>query len=227
VSYQRTQASQDPRRSDGEVASYGVSVYGGVQAGALSLSGEAGYSQRDIDTTRRVLVGMVDETLRADYQAQALHVQARVGYPIATERGAIEPFVSLAYVSVDTDGFTEDGGSAALTRGDQSDSVTFATLGVRVMQEFGPNGRDGGLFGSLGLRHAEGDILPRSDMAFASNPGVSFTVAGAPIAENALALEGGIRWQLGENSSLTASYRGDIADEAQSHGASLRFAMAY
>jgi hypothetical protein len=42
-----------------------------------------------------------------------------------------------------------------------------------MMKEFGPNGRDGGLFGSLGLRHAEADIPPRSQMVFASNPGVS------------------------------------------------------
>jgi outer membrane autotransporter protein len=227
VNYQLAELEQEPRRSEGDVDTLGVSIYGGVRAGALALSGEAGHSWRDISTTRQVTVGLIDETLRASYDAQASHVQVRIGAPMGDGPTTIEPFLALAYVNVETDGFTETGGTAALTRDDDSDSVVFSTAGLRLMSEFGPEGRDGGIYGVLGWRHAEGDILPEQEVAFASNPGVTFVTAGAPIAEDSLALEAGLRLMLGPRTSLTASYRGDIADEAQDHAASLRLAFTH
>ena len=149
-----------------------------MRAGAFNLSGEIGYDARDIGTERRVLVAGTEQHLLADYDAQSTHVQGRIGYVIEMGASALEPFLSLAYVNVETDAFTETGGSAALMRAAQSDEVSFTTLGVRMAREFGLNGRDGAVFGSIGWRHAEGDILPNAEMAFASNPGVTF-VSGA------------------------------------------------
>lgn len=223
--HRQSEAAQDPLRSSADISSTGVSIYGGVRMGALSLSGDAGFAWRDISSERRVLVGPLDETLTASYGARAAHAQVRLGIVNRFGDSVFEPFVALSYVQIDTDGFTEDGGSAALARADQSDSVLFSTLGVRLMQEFGPEGRDGALYGVIGWRHAEGDILSEQEIAFASNPGVLFEIAGTPLAEDILAIEAGLRLAIGANSALIAAYRADLSEDGEEHAASLRLSI--
>nr|WP_246252799.1 autotransporter domain-containing protein [Mesorhizobium camelthorni] len=68
----------------------------------------------------------------------------------------------------------------------------------------------------VGWRHAFGDVTPLSSFAFAgSDP---FTIAGTPIAEDALVLEAGVDFGLTEKASLGVSYFGQIGDGAQDHG---------
>jgi hypothetical protein len=73
------------------------------------------------------------------------------------------------------------------------------------MRDIGPDGRNGGLYGELGWRHAEGDLRPAQRVAFASDPGVTFGIAGAPIAEDALAVEAGWRVSLDERTNVVVA----------------------
>src|SRR5690606_28358281 len=87
-----------------------------------------------------------------------------------------------------TDAFTESGGAGALSSAANSVVGAFSTLGVRVERQFALE--DGMLLtasGGIGWRHAFADT-PVAANSFAG--GDSFTVAGAPIGGDAVALSG-------------------------------------
>lgn len=62
----------------------------------------------------------------------------------------------------------------------------------------------------LGWRHVLGALNPDPTQAFASAPATPFTVYGAPLARNALALELGADWRVDKAASLGLAYSGQI-----------------
>jgi outer membrane autotransporter protein len=69
--------------------------------------------------------------------------------------------------------------------------------------------------GTLAWRHAVGDLDPAATLAFSG--GDAFSIVGAPIAENAALIETGFDLLSEKNVTLGASYRGQIAKDAQDH----------
>ena len=60
-----------------------------------------------------------------------------------------------------------------------------------------------------GWRHAFGTVTPTSTVAFAG--GNSFTVSGAPIARDAMALEAGFDFAVADNISAGLTYGGQLS----------------
>ncbi|MEO3435600.1 autotransporter domain-containing protein [Inquilinus sp. CAU 1745] len=215
--YSRSSFDVDERGSSGEADSYHLGLYGGTQWGALGLRLGAAYSWHDIGTDRSVVVPGLADSLSADYDAATAQTFGELGYRIGREALAFEPFVSLAYVNLHTDGFTEDGGAAALA-GDSADTdAAFTTLGLRASAGFTPGEIEVKARGMLGWRHAFGDVTPLSTHAFAG--GDIFTIAGVPIAQDAAILEAGLDFQVTETTTLGLSYSGQIAGGSSDHGA--------
>ena len=132
--------------------------------------------------------------------------------------GAItfEPFANLAYVNLQTDGFAEQGGAAALTGKSGNTDTSFTTLGMRGSTSLDLGGLAVKATGSLGWRHAFGDVMPESNLSFAS--GSAFTVTGIPIAKDAAVMDTGFDLAMSPNTVLGVSYSGqfgpDIADNS-------------
>jgi subtilase-type serine protease len=139
----------------------------------------------------------------------------------------VEPFGALAYVNLDTEGFTEKGGAAALTgmAGDQS--VTFTNLGARfgttMLFGFGRTT----VHGMVAWQHALDPVTPTSTLASDGGAGVPFTVAGIPIATDALRLEAGFDWALSDRASLALAYSGQIAAHVQDHGLKAKLSVRF
>jgi uncharacterized protein with beta-barrel porin domain len=57
-----------------------------------------------------------------------------------------------------------------------------------------------------------GDVTPDSTLAFASAPSIPFTIAGAPIARDSLAIEAGFDWKLASNATLGVFYSGELGN---------------
>jgi len=129
--------------------------------------------------------------------------------------GAIdfEPFVGLAYVNLQTDGYTEPGGIAALSSGSDSTDATYSTLGLRAATTFALGSFEATAKGMLGWRHAFGDITPTSAYQFASGSS-PFTVGGVPIAEDAALVEVGLDLQLLPLATFGVAYGGQFGDGA-------------
>ena len=120
---------------------------------------------------------------------------------------ALEPFANIAYVLVD--GGINETGVVAVTGSSKLDT-TYTTLGLR-----GATALTSTLTarGTLGWRHAFGDVTPVAALAFQSG-GSAFALAGSPIARDALVAEAGLDFAVAANASLGVSWTGQFADKA-------------
>jgi fibronectin-binding autotransporter adhesin len=156
-------------------------------------------------TARSPSPGFAD-ALTADYNASTVQAFGELGYRIDTAHASFAPFAGLAYVNLDTDGFTEQGGAAALSADDQSTSTTFTSFGLRALSGFTLGTIQATARDTLGWRHAFGDTVPLSTLAFAGSD--ALTIAGVPIAKDSAVIEAGFDLSLSPSATLGLSYRG-------------------
>lgn len=223
--YSRSEFDVNRRLSSGESDNYHLGLYGGGQSGALGLRTGASYTWHDLSTRRGIVAAGLGDTLRADYDAGTAQVFGELGYRIDIGQIAFEPFAGLAYVNLHSDGFRERGGAAALSGDSDDTSLGYATLGLRAAATARLQGMDLTLRGGLGWRHAFGDVDPTTTLAFAGSN--TFSIAGLPIARNAALVEAGLDVALGANTTLGASYTGQLAADAQDHAFKANFAVRF
>ncbi len=184
--------------------------------GPIGMRIAGAYTLHRIDTERRVVVGTLDQTLTSDYDGSMIQASAELGYEIVLDKTRLEPFAGLSFAHQHTDSFQESGGSAALSGDDADFDTTSSILGLRAdaklfsIGELEISGR-----GSLGWRHAYGNVSPETSVRFAG--GNSFAVSGLPIARDTAVVEAGLGIAFTGGASLSLDYSGDIADNAQDH----------
>ncbi|MFD4839769.1 autotransporter domain-containing protein [Achromobacter sp. NPDC058515] len=214
--YSHTSFDANDRRSSGSSDNYHLGLYGGTQWRQLGFRSGLAYTWHDIDTSRSATFPGFTDRLKAGYNAGTFQAFGELGYRIDTPVAAFEPFVNLAYVNLDTGGFAEQGGLAALSARSQSTDTTFTTLGVRASTDVTLGGMDLTARGMLGWKHAFGDTVPLSTQTFAGSN--AFTVAGVPIAQDSAVIEAGLDLRLSPLATLGLSYSGQVASSAQQHG---------
>lgn len=190
LGYTDARLRPDQRTASAKTQSYTTALYVGrsfaTGAGAFNLLAGAAYSWHDIDTRRQVRYGSMDQTLKADYTGNTTQLFAEAGYsmPVAPTV-TLEPFVGLSWNDLRVRGFSESGGTAALSGSAQRQDNTSTLAGVRA--QWAPSQTDIQLRGMLGWRHAYGSLQATQTLAF--DQGVPFSVAGAPIARDAARVE--------------------------------------
>lgn len=214
--YSQTTFDVDDRSSSGNSDNYHLGLYGGGQWGAVGLRGGAAYSWSRIDIGRSVAFPGFEDSLSAKYDEGTAQIFAEVGYRIDTAAASFEPFANLAYVSLHTDGFNEHGGAAALKATGTTTDATFTTLGIRAQSNFVLGGVAATARGTLGWRHASGDVKPLASVAFAG--GEAFTVVGTPIARDVAVIEAGLDFAVSSQATLGLSYAGQLASHASDNG---------
>lgn len=223
--YGRTTFDAKDRASSGWSDNYHLGLYGGTQWGALGLRTGVAYTWHDLSTRRSVIFPGFSDRPTGSYRAGTFQAFGDLGYRIDTGLASFEPFANLAYVSLQTDGFAERGGASALYSRGQTTEATFTTLGLRASTIFTFAGLDTTLRGTLGWRHAFGDVTPLSTQAYMS--GSAFTVAGVPIARDATIVEAGIDLNLTQALKVGLAYNGQIASKAQDHGIRANLKLAF
>ncbi len=219
--YGRTELRQRARRSSGSVDSRSVGLYGGLESGALRFGAGALYTGHAVDVRRSVRIGDVSQRLSAGYDARSWQVFAEAGHRIQAGGLTLEPFAGVSHTGLDTEGFRESGGGAALTASSDTDAMTFATLGLRASMPLDDAVR---LRGMAGWRHASGDTAPSSAHSMAG--GAPFAVAGAPVAQDALDIELGIEASLADTATFGAAYTGRYGGGA-GHGVTAELRVAF
>jgi outer membrane autotransporter protein len=219
--YSRTNFDVTERGSSGTSDNYHFGLYGGSQWGALGFRSGAAYTWHQIATSRSVVVPGLGEQLSSGYAAGTAQVFGDLGYRIDAGHTAVgalafEPFANLAYVNLWTGGFSETTGAAALTGRSGTTDVSYSTLGLRAATDFSLNGMAATARGSLGWRHAAGDVTPTSLLAFAGG-GSAFSILGVPIAQDSAVVEAGFDVLVARNVSVGFSYVGQAASHAQDH----------
>lgn len=194
---------------------YHLGIYGGGEWGALAFRTGLAYTWSNIDTGRSVAFPDFTDSLSGSYRAGTSQAFGEFGYTIKAGGIGFEPFANLAYVNLDTSGFHETGGAAALAVEGGSNDVTFTTLGLRASGDFDIGGLKATARGTIGWRHAYGDTTPTITQAFAGSS--AFTIAGAPIASDSAIAEAGLDLAVTPGTTLALAYNGQIAKQARNH----------
>ncbi|MGI6852019.1 autotransporter domain-containing protein [Mesorhizobium sp. 1B3] len=223
--YSHSSFKVDDRRSSASSDNYHIGLYGGARWGSVSLRSGIAYTRSDVDSSRTIAFPGFADAPSASYSADTTQLFGELGYGLQAGVVALEPFANLAYVNLQSDGFSGTGGPAALTVESSANDVTFTTLGLRASTDFAIGSYKTTARGMLGWQHAFGDTVPLTTQAFAgSSP---FTIAGAPIAKDSLLIEAGFDFAVSPRATLGLSYNGQIASQGRNHGARADFILRF
>ncbi|MFC0679021.1 autotransporter domain-containing protein [Lysobacter korlensis] len=224
----RSDLQVEDRASRSNVDSRHFGVYAGNAWGAFQMRAGATYARHDVDTERTVAFPGFQDRNRARYDASSVQAFVEGGYRVERSDWAVEPFLQLASVAVDSDRFVETGGAAALSGQTEETRAGLATVGMRFERGLKAAGQDASwLFvrGGIGWRHASGDLNAATTAAWSG--GSAFTVEGAGIAESAAVANLGLGAWVTESSLLELGYSGQFDDEARNHGVNLRYSVGF
>lgn len=225
--YSRTSVDVDQRLSSSSADSYHLALYGGSQFGALGLRFGAAYTWNDATVNRAIVFPGFADSARSSYRSGIAQVFGEASYAARFGATSVEPFLNVAWVNLDSDRFAEFGGAAALQGKGSDMNTAFTTLGARIAHTFEVgNGFALTARGTIGWRHAFGDVDPRSWMSLAGGAS-SFTVTGAPIARNSLLLETGLDLTVAPNVSVGVSWTGQIAERVQDNSVKGNFTVRF
>ena len=121
-------------------------------------------------------------------------------------------------------GFTEEGGVSALTGVARDFDVQTTTLGVRGELAFATMPLT--LKTMLGWRHAFGDVIPSTLLAFQGGA-QGFRVAGVPIDRNAFVAEVGIDYAVTSMLSVGVSYSGQYGQRAMDNAVKAHLNLSF
>lgn len=214
--------SAAPRDASAKIRSYTATVYGGkgyaLGVGTLKLMAGGAYSWHHVDSRRGLRYGSLDQTLTAGYRGATTQLFTEAGYHVAlSDTAMIEPFIGLAWTQLRMRGFSESGGSAALSSNGQRQRNVSSLAGLRGSWQ--APGSAIALRGMLGWRHVYGETRPTVALAF--DQGAAFSVAGAPIARDAARVELGADLIAVRNVTAGLSYGGEFGGGNRQHTGSL------
>ena len=207
--------------SSAKVDSYHLGAYAGHDIGAWRLSTGAAYSWHRADVKRDLQYGDVSAKQKTKVDAATTQVFGEAAYRLNLQPVALEPFANLAYVHLDTDGFTEKGDAAALkSTGDQRDAV-LSTLGVRAVKRFNLSaGQALDLSGHLGWQHSLSDIDAEQHLRFASGS-TPYAVESSALVRDAALVGVQASLALSKDVRVNLDYNGQLANREKSHGVGL------
>ena len=220
-----TTIDEPARASTASVNGTHLAVYGGFDGGAFTVRAGAAVAWQDIATRRDVAFPGFTDTLTAAYGARTMQVYGEVARPVRLGGAKLEPFAGAAWVGADVDGFTEQGGAAALSAPASHASTTLTTLGLRYDRPLDLGGTSVRFTGAIAWQHAFGGLAPTSDLAFAG--GTPFTIAGTPRAADVLKLDLGLAAALGPRAVGGLSYSGAIGSGLQDHALTGRLTVGF
>ncbi len=213
--YGRSRFSQSGVSAHADTDNYNIGVYAGREWGPLALRLGGTYSLQSVSTLRDIDFSGYADSLRADYHAYTAQAFGELAYEISMGDTRLEPFANVTFTDVRTSSFSERGGAAALSGSADQSAITFATFGARAERDIALADMPAKLYGSLGWRHAFGDLDITSRMAFAG--GDIFTESGTVVDRDALVVDAGFDIALSQQISLALDYNGSFGAENRAH----------
>jgi autotransporter-associated beta strand protein len=202
-------------RSDAlQVGGYGINWFGPAYvAGALSFT-------NSWFTTNRSALG---DQLNANFSGQDYGARAEGGYRFAVLPNlGVTPYGAVQFQDFYTPAYSESdatGGGFGLSYASTNATDVRTELGSRFDSPTVVAGRPLVLYGRLAWAH---DFVnaPSMNASFQALPGSSFTVTGAPIANDSALVTAGGQLFLTQSWSLLAKFDGEFASNAQTYAGS-------
>jgi subtilase-type serine protease len=211
----------------------GLALAGGEENWRYTLG--AVHTWHRVQSRRAVAVGGLNDRLQSAYGAGATQVFGEVSWPFwlsgsgsRSASVAVEPFARLAWVNAREQGFTEQGGAAALDVRPARQSVLFSTVGLKVAQQLETATGAAQVHGLLAWRYASGNVASASRQSFRDGARhVVFESEGQPVARSAWLFELGVQARLAKGVNAGIAYAGQFARGVQDHGARLSLTWAF
>ncbi|HEY8682982.1 MAG TPA: autotransporter domain-containing protein, partial [Rhodanobacter sp.] len=201
-----------------------LGLYTGLDLGAWQLQGGAAHSWYETRSHRTIDVPGLAGLATASYHTGVTQAYVDGGYRFQLARGSLTPYVDLARVWLHQNAINEGGDVAALDVQANGSAVNYGTVGLRGV--YAPSAGLQ-LHASVGYQHAWGDLASLDQQHFANGGSDSFSVAGLPVAMNAGIVDLGMRFALGKNVTLDASYHGQFASQAKDQGARMTLDVSF
>lgn len=211
------------RGASGHTTAHWLGAYGAYEAGAFSLRAGAAYAWEKIRADRHVGYPGFDERLSSEVSGNTATAFVEGAWRTMVAGVAVDPYVNLATVHVQTDAFSETGGSAALSAQAKRGNVQLGTLGTRAAWHLS---KQLSLRGGLGWQHAFGDVTPVRTLQFVAG-GTAFNEYGIPVAKNAAVARLGLDWHATSALTISAGYDGTWGDNARDNAAKLSLNAAF
>jgi outer membrane autotransporter protein len=225
--YTNSSVSVSARASSANIDTAYLAGYAGTSFGAWNFRSGATFAWNTIGTSRSIVFPGFAEQASARYGAGEGQVFGELGYGMTFSGIAAEPFAGLAWVHLDTRGFTETGGVSALTGTGNKDDVGYSTLGLRAATYYLlQNGMALIPRASVAWQHAFGAVTPTAGLAFQST-GAGFGIWGVPVARDAALIEAGGDLQLSAQAKVGVSYAGQLANSAHDHSVKGNFTWRF
>ena len=209
------------RLSSGTFASVFGGAYAGASFGAVRLRAGALYGTNTTSTTRTIIFPGFSDATAANHGGSTAQAFGEAGYRIqlsgvnfgglSFSRASLEPFVGTAAIQIHQNGFTENGGPAALIGSAKNFDLETTTLGVNGELAFADLPLT--LSTTLGWRHAFGDVVPSAILAFQGGA-QGFSIAGIPIDRDAFVAEARVNYLVTSSITVGLSYAGQFGSRA-------------
>lgn len=218
------QVSIPERSSTASIGNPGLGAYARGKWGGTGLDLGGTVTAHDINTTRNVVIGNFSDQLRAHYLGVTGQLFGRFSQELELPEFTLVPYGEAAYVVTTTNGFTEEGGPAALTVAGTVNQALVTTLGFNIERKtMLDDGSTLTFKAGLGWQHIFADKPQTSNVL----KGQDFTVIGVGLPQDALVLDAGLEWQQSDSTRFGLAYDGTLSPSAQSHALKANFATEF
>lgn len=217
--YGSTDYKGDLGKIDGDDLHYGI--YGLTDIGAISLTYGVNYTTEDRDSQH-----LMGETQNAHSEdATVLQAYAEAAYKFDVGGLSIDPYLGFAWARVETDGFSENLGSTAMSVKDQKDDIQMTTLGARFTLPFTMGTMPVALKADAGWTHYFGDTESITQLQLGAGGNVA-QIQGKELKDQ-FNLGLGVNGQVAKNVTVGVSYTGSFGTDTDTHGVigNVRFAF--
>ncbi len=226
LGYTGSRANVDDNDSKVTMDGYTLGLYGTWYAKGFFIDGQASYGWADYKNTRRIVFPGIDRTATSRPAGRQLNLYSATGYEFNLGKWSLVPSVSLQYINLAINSFTETGaGSLNLATDRQNTESLLGNIGGRVYYTFdtGKSLIMPGILVSYGHEFLRGNYTVTSRLAQGSS---YFDIENAPVDRNFLSCGAGISMFLQNGASFHVGYDARIGTDnyiAHSLSGALRF----
>ncbi|TPL51295.1 hypothetical protein [Mesorhizobium sp. B2-4-6] len=167
------------------------------------------------------VAGITPENWRSNFLSAGFGTNVEAGWRQQVGEGAITPFAGLQFAFLSMDSFDEtspDGGALGLSFDHRVVTSLPVSLGLQLDTTIGVG--DGQSLQAWGRAAWVHEFEPDRSVkpSFQAAPGTSFVIQGASAAEDAVAVNAGLKMNWSSNTSMFAAFDGKFGDGLQSYG---------
>jgi len=194
-------------------------IYGTYDRDTWYVDSVLTVARMDYDTQRQVTVG-APEMLVGQFDGTEYGAYIEAGFDWEQPRDwRVQPLAGFRFSHVNLDGYTESGGSSALTYNAQHYQSYRGSLGLKLTHPVLDNQGQGNTRVEIRGRwnHEFNDTKTSVDTSFASNPGAVFTVTDENLSRDSGVLGIGLHTQVSRHAQVRLDYDTRFSTSDQAH----------